>query len=211
MLTIALVLVLLASMLFELQCISFAKATYTIHQNHTLISIQSPNGSYVESSIALIVNVSLIYGTTSTVDEFSFQNLTCSYSLDNGEWKNITSMNITSNTAGPDINYWYGLLHRLNITYNTVMQNLSAGLHSLNVALKSTDSWGIYQNTSQTYFTVNTQPTPTPNTSSTFSSTLSPSPSVPEFPSWIILLFAIATTLMAIMTIKRKKRGNCFV
>jgi hypothetical protein len=60
--------------------------------------------------LTLVVNVSLIYGTTSTLDEFSFENLTCLYSLDNGERKNITSMNITSNIAGPNINYWNGLL-----------------------------------------------------------------------------------------------------
>ena len=143
---ITLILVLLASTLFGIQWVSFANATYSMHQN-PIVSIHSPNGSYVESTVPLVVNVSLIYGTTTTVDEFSFQNLTCLYSLDKGEWKNITDMNVTSNKASPDINYWSGFLHRLNVTYSTALQNLSAGLHSINITLITADSWGTYQST----------------------------------------------------------------
>jgi|WetSurMetagenome_2_1015567.scaffolds.fasta_scaffold449333_2 hypothetical protein len=141
----------------------FVNAAYDIHQNHTLISIQSPNpnGIYDKSTIPLIVNVSLIYGTTTTLDELSFQNLICRYSLDNGEWINISSINVTSYKSQPDINYWNGLLHKLNFTCGTTLQDLHVGSHSIDFTLTLNDSWGTYQNTSQTYFTINPQPTPT--------------------------------------------------
>lgn len=147
--------------------LGFANAAYDIHQNHTLISIQSPtpNGIYDKSTIPLIVNVSLIYGTTTTLDELSFQNLICRYSLDNREWINIPSINVTSNKSQPDMNYRNGLLHKLNFTCGTTLQDLSVGSHSIDFTLTLNDSWGTYQNTyqntSQTHFTITPQPTPT--------------------------------------------------
>jgi hypothetical protein len=215
----AISLVLLALLVLLASNAGFVNATYTIHQNHTIISIQSPapNASYVESSLPLVVNLSVIYGTTTTIDEFAFQNLTCSYNLDNSEWKNITSMNITSNKSQPDINYYYGLLHRLEVTFNTTIQNLSTGLHSINIILKSTDSWDNYQNTSQVYFTINTKssPTPTitpnttPNQTPTQSATptLALSPSIPEFPTWIILPLALIILMLTTVVAKRKRNN----
>ena len=141
-------------------------STYFIHQDHTQVSVQSPtpDGFYEESTVPLVVNVSLTYGTTTALDEFAFESLTCRYSLDNREWKNITSINITSNEAQPDINYWNGLLHELNFTCSTTLQDLCVGSHSVNFTLISVDSRGTYSDTSQTYFTINMQPEPFPTT-----------------------------------------------
>lgn len=216
-LMVVIALVFLTLIALELSSVSFVNAAYRIHQNHTLISIQSPasNGFYVESSVALVINVNMIYGTTTPIDEFSFQNLTCSYSLDNGEWKNITAVNVTSNKSQPDMNYWYGLLHRLNITYRASMQNLSDGLHSINITLNSTDSWHTYQDTSQVYFTINTQTNSTPiissSSSPTQTPTLSPSPT-PEYTqteNWTtIIIVTIVSVVIVIGFVSCLKRTN---
>ena len=172
-------LLLIASILFGLQ-LGFANAAYYIHQDNTLLTIQSPapNASFEETGIPLIVDVSLIYGTTTTIDEFSLENLTCSYSLDNGEWRKITSTNVTSNTSQPDINYWNGLLHKLNLTCSTTLQGLTEGVHSVNINLTIVDSSGTYQSTSQANFAINLQPEPTPE----------PEP----FPTTLLIVSAIA-------------------
>jgi hypothetical protein len=119
---------------------SFVFATYSI--DSLRVSIQSPYGEYVNSFIPLIVEASFIYGTTSTIDEFSFHNVICSYRLDDGEWQNITAIDVISNVSQPDINYWNGLLHKLNVTYSTVLGNLSEGLHFINVTVCANDSFG---------------------------------------------------------------------
>jgi parallel beta-helix repeat protein len=132
------------------QFVSFVDASeipaYSVH-----VSIQSPNGSYSESTLPLIVNSTLYIGTDAPPDEVSLQNVTCNYSLDNGEWKNVTSMRVTSHTTQPDINFWSGLLHVINCTYNTTLQDLSEGSHLLNVTVKSDDN---HQGSSSVYFTV---------------------------------------------------------
>jgi len=140
----------LASILVGFQFASFVDASatpaYSVH-----VSIQSPNGSYSESTLPLIVNATLYFGTDAPSDEVSLQNVTCNYSLDNGEWKNVTSMMVTSYTTQPDINFWSGLLHVINCTYNTTLQDLSEGSHLLNVTVKSDDT---HQGSSSVYFTV---------------------------------------------------------
>jgi len=172
-LALALIWVLLASTLVGFQFVSFADAraipAYSVH-----VSIQSPNGSCAEATIPLIVDVTLYFGTNNQYDEVSLQNVTCKYSLDDGEWKNITAMTVTSHTTQPDINFWSGLLHVINCTYNTTLQDLSEGSHFLNVTVKSDAD---HQGSSSVYFTVG---------------------SIPEFPSWTILPLVVATTLLAI-------------
>ncbi len=147
--------------------LSYASATYTIEDGFTQILIQSPipNESYNESSVRLVVEVRLIYGTSSITDEFSFRNLTISYGVDGCEWCNFTSRNITSNTAMPSVNFWQGLLHKLNITYTAELQNLTDGLHSVDVNLRTNDSWGAYENVAQANFTTRKYATPTPSIS----------------------------------------------
>ena len=169
-------LLLIASILFGLQ-LGFANAAYYIHQDNALLTIQSPapNASFEETCIPLIVDVSLIYGTTTILDEFSLENLTCSYSLDNGEWREITSINAKSNISQPDIDYWNGLLHKLNLTCSTTLQGLTDGVHSVNITLTIVDSSGTHQSTSQANFNINLLPEPPQNQSlSPQSSSLAP-------------------------------------
>jgi len=177
-LALTLIWALLASALVGCQFVSFADAraipAYSVH-----VSIQSPNGSYAESAIQLIVNVTLYFGTDSPSDEVSLQNVTCNYSLDNGEWRNITSMTVTSHTTQPDINFWFGLLHVINCTYSTTLQDLSEGSHFLNVTVQSDAD---HQGSSSVYFTVGY---------------------IPEFPSWTILPLVVATTLIVIYSKKK--------
>jgi hypothetical protein len=178
-LALALIWVLLASTLVGFQFVSFADAraipAYSVH-----VSIQSPNESYVESTIPLIVDVTLYYGTDTASDEVSLQNVTCKYSLDDGKWKNITAMTVTSHTTQPDINFWSGLLHVINCTYNTTLQDLSEGSHFLNVTVKSDAD---HQGSSSVYFTVGY---------------------IPEFPSWAPLLITLVTVLAVAVVYKRK-------
>jgi len=164
--------------------VSFAHAlatpAYSVH-----VSIQSPSGSYTESTVPLIVNVTLYFGTDRPSDEVSLQNVTCKYSLDNDEWKNITSMTIISHTSQPDINFWNGLLHKINCTYNTNLEDLSEGAHSLTVNVKSDDA---HHGTAAAYFTVG---------------------AIPEFPSWAILVLGLlVVTIISIVYRRSFKQGR---
>ncbi|MCJ7560290.1 hypothetical protein MUO79_06690 [Candidatus Bathyarchaeota archaeon] len=148
-LALTLILALLVSTLLGLQSNSFVSAAYFAD-----VSIQSPKEFCNENAIPLTVNTQIIYGTTTPVDDkFSaqIQNTTCKYSLDNGEWKDVPFMGVTSRRSQPSINYYYGLVHILNCTYEVLLQDLSEGVHFINVTVKSPDSWG----DSSVYFTVN--------------------------------------------------------
>jgi len=187
-LALALIWVFLASTLVGFQFVSFADAR-AIPAYSVYVSIQSPNGSYAESTIPLIVNATLYFGTNNQYDEVSLQNVTCKYSLDDGEWKNITSMTVTSHTTQPDINFWSGLLHVINCTYNTTLQDLSEGSHFLNVTVKSDAD---HQGSSSVYFTVG---------------------SIPEFPSWtpsllIMLVAVVAVTVFYRHNLKKHNLRN---
>jgi hypothetical protein len=57
-------------------------------------------------------------------------------------------------------------------------------------------------------YSPSSSPTPLPNTTSNTTPTPIPTVAVPEFPSWIILPLAIATAFMAIIIIKRNKKGE---
>ncbi len=173
-------------------------AGYTIEPEFTQIAIQSPqpNESYNESSLKLVANVRLIYGTDSTVDGFRPDTLMCSYSVDGGEWTNFTSRNVTSNIASPDINFWNGFLHRLNVTFTSGMKNLTDGPHSVEIRLMSNDSFGEYQDTANVNFTI--VPTQSP----------SPSPTIPEFPAWIIFPILVVATLATLFTSIKLKHNH---
>lgn len=173
MLNTAIMLMFTASILVGMQSVSFVYAAYSV--NSLQMSIQLSGGEYVESTIPLQVNASLVYGTTSIVDEFSLQTLICSYSLDSGEWKNITSVNVTSNESQPDMNYWYGLLHKLNVTFSTVLQGLSEGLHFINVTINATDTFGTITDSDTVNFSVTEMRFPTLSPSASPSPTQAPS------------------------------------
>ncbi len=191
---------LLFVLLLEISNCSFAQATYTIDPGFTQITIQSPisNESYNESSITLVADVKLIYGTSSTLDEFSFEKLSCSYCIDGDEWTNFTSMEVTSNTASPSINFWNGFVHKLNVTYSSTLQNLTDGLHSARIRLVSNDSFREYQDTANVNFTI----IPT--------SSHLPSPTIPEFPSQIILSIAALSVAFLFVVVKWKKKTRNF-
>jgi N-acetylneuraminic acid mutarotase len=139
--------VLVVSTLLSFNSVGSAMGAYIVSSVN--VSIQSPTGFYDQSTLPLSINVSFVYGTTTTTDEFSFQNVTCKYSLDGGVWKNITQMNVTANKQQPDINFWNGFLHKLNATYSTVLQGLPEGSHFINVTVQSGETAG----NAQTYFT----------------------------------------------------------
>jgi hypothetical protein len=174
MLSIAIMLMFTAPILVGMQSVSFVYAAYSV--NSLQMSIQLSGGEYVESTIPLKVNASLVYGTTSIVDEFSLQTLICSYSLDSGEWKNITSVNVTSNESQPDMNYWYGLLHKLNVTFSTVLQGLSEGVHFINVTVSASNTHGNISDSDTVTFSVAELPSPPLSPSASPSPTETPSP-----------------------------------
>jgi len=172
--------------LVEIQAIEVANATYTIESGFTQVVVQSPtsNASYNASSDKLIVYVGLIYGTSSPIDEFSLENITCRYSIDGGERINFTSMYVTSNIASPSVNFWKGLLHKLNITMVSELRPPSDGLHFVEIRLNTNDSWGGYEDVAQTNFTTNAHaittqsPTPTAFSTPSLSTTQQPKVSI---------------------------------
>jgi|WetSurMetagenome_2_1015567.scaffolds.fasta_scaffold02931_10 hypothetical protein len=166
---------LLISSLVGIQSASIVCATYSIESIQ--ISVKSPHGTQTDSTIPIIVDVNFVYGTSSALDEFSFQNVSCSYSLDNGEWQRINNSNVTSNKSQPDINFWDGLLHKLNVTYSTALQNLSEGMHFMNVTIEANDTFRIISSFDTTTFNVPQLPSPTLTPSENQSATGSLAPS----------------------------------
>ncbi len=187
------------------------------------VSIQKPEDAHVEANtnITLIVRASFRYGTTSTLDEFSFENITCRYSLDKGEWKNITSKNVTSNTATPDINFWNGYMHTLNATYKTVLEGLPEGAHFINVTLTAKNKRGDVNDSDTLRLSVTDMPsnssnqtvTPAlsnPQLAQTVSSkpqTQPPQPEAPEF-KYAILSFAIAMVAITVGALSAKTKSH---
>ena len=157
-LPIAIIFVLIASTLFGVQSVRFANADiYPPPSRFGIIiywDISSPNGSYAQSAIPLTVDLLILYGTAPISPEISVQNVTCMYSLDNAEWKNISFIKVISSRVDSWPLYQQ-MVHEINCTYSTTLQGLSEGLHFINVTVKSDgDSWG----TSQVYFTVDSPP-----------------------------------------------------
>lgn len=217
-LSVSVILALLALTLANVQFMSFVYGIYVV--NSVEVSIQKPNDVYVNSTIPLIVNANFRYGTTSTLDEFSFDNITCSYRLDNGEWKNITAKNVTSNIATPDINFWNGFMHKLNVTYATVLEGLSEGVHFINVKVIATDRTGGVNDSDTLTFSVTTVPSHTsnqpvipassvtqpPQASPSESPTQTPQPKVPEF-NYAVLFVALAIIAITVVVISTKKQS----
>jgi hypothetical protein len=219
--SVLVVLVFAALALTNVQVMSVVYGRYVVDLIE--VSIQKPEGAYVEANtnITLIVRASFRYGTTSTLDEFSFENITCRYSLDNGEWKNITSKKVTSNTATPDINFWNGYMHTLNVTYKTVLEGLPEGAHFINVTLTAKNKRGDVNDSDTLRLSVTGMPsnssnqtvTPAlsnPQLAQTVSSkpqTQPPQPETPEF-KYAILSFAIAMVAITLGAISAKTKSR---
>lgn len=184
-LPIAIIMVLVTSTLFGLQSESFANAqTYSSSfPPQVRVSILSPNGSYVESAIPLIITVRFYYGSAPVSREISVQNVTCEYSLDNGELKNIPFITVASNETWSHP-FYQQMVHVVNCTYSTALPGLSEGLHFIKVTVKSDVASDA---NSSVYFTVL-------------------SPDAEPFPTWIAAIIIIAVVGVAVLVFFRKIR-----
>lgn len=132
---------------------------FSFDEINAMIEIQMPghDGAYVG---ALTFNVSIEFYNNSPTKlsrAVPYQNITCIYSVDNGEWKNASFNALTDSKKCPSLangGYWYEEF----CTYGAVAQGLSEGLHFINVTVTpsevhSHDSYSLGSDSSL-YFTV---------------------------------------------------------
>lgn len=162
-LQLATIMVLLVSVLFGLQSESLASAqgrSPSSFPPQTRVWILSPNESYTESAIPLTINVRFYYGSAPASSEITVQNVVCKYSLDNSEWKNIPFIEVTANETWSHPLYQQ-MVHVVNCTYSTTLQDLSEGVHFIEVTVKSEVASDA---NASVYFTVAQQSEPFPTT-----------------------------------------------
>jgi hypothetical protein len=138
-LPLAIVMALLAPMLFGFQLRNFVNAqilSSSPFPPQIRVWILSPNEFSAESAIPLTITVRFYYGSAPVSSEISIQNVVSEYSLDNGEWKNIPFVEATANETWSHPLYQQ-MVHVVNCTYSTTLQGLSEGLHFIKVTVKS--------------------------------------------------------------------------
>ena len=112
---------------------SAESATAIKEPNSIGLEIQSPSGlTTYNSSIPVDLKMELLYGmaTNQYCTGISNRDITCKYSLDNGEWIDVPFTGMTVNRTQWDINYPF--VNIIDCTYKTTLQGLSAGTHSIN-------------------------------------------------------------------------------
>jgi hypothetical protein len=138
-LTITFVSVFLASTLFGTQFVSCADSIpeFSLQDVAASILVQSPvdNESYIGSVISLNVEIQFSsYTFTRNSGVIPYQNISCIYSLDGGEWKNasFSTVRITGDVKNPvREGYWY----TIQCTYNAVVRGMPEGRHNINVTV----------------------------------------------------------------------------
>jgi hypothetical protein len=146
----------------------------------------------------------------------------CSVELDlslSGDNRYKITLEIISNSHGLIFNFTtYGgrevtnFNQTVNLNYDDAY-NITIAKHPFYSTVKINGIIDLYckETTNSTVtptYLPSSSPIPSPNTTSNTTPTPTPTVAVPEFPSWIILPLAIATTLMAIIIIKRSKKGE---
>jgi hypothetical protein len=166
-----------------------------------------PDGKYI---IVISATGSGGYSDMSTLTWFSFSiigNSSFSFTLDTTP-PNISSLSIENKTystseiplsfnVNEESQISYSIDNQANMTIlgNTTLTGLADGPHT--IVIYANDTAGNMGKSDTVFFTVNTQPSPTPS--------LSPSPSVPEFPSGVIIAALVTVTVALAVFLKRKK------
>jgi hypothetical protein len=184
----------------------FAESANAIRKPDSIgIEIQSPLDNVTfNSSVFVALKVELVYGTQTNqyYTGLSKQDITCKYSLDNAEWTDMQFAGVTLNRTQWDLNFPF--INLIDFSYNTTLQGLTAGTHSLNFTTApfpqrfvfSYDADGHYKKMpSQVYFNVSASQTSSPT----------PSPSITEFPSLTILLLLTIMLATAGLLVYHKK------
>jgi hypothetical protein len=153
----------------DMQDIANCNVTAIIH-----IKSPSDNESYT-GNVLLNVDVEFIAGFLTNIS-LPYHSITCTYQLDNGQWKNTGLIYVSGQTLFWDwINriYWVSM----NCSYCATMQNLPDGLHSINVKMQpntvNSMDYNTYTNDSELFHYANSpvnfyvngnydKPTPTP-------------------------------------------------
>ena len=131
---VLLAIVVLILLVLTISTPQFAESTNAIRKPDSIgIEIQSPLDNVTfNSSVLVALKVELVYGTAT--DQYytglSKQDITCKYSLDNGNWIDMPFAGITLNRTQWDLNFPF--INLLDFTYSTTLQELSAGTHSIN-------------------------------------------------------------------------------
>ena len=165
-----LAIVVLALFVLTVSTPQFVESANAIRKPDSIgIEIQSPlDNATFNSSVLVALKVELVYGTAT--DQYytglSKQDITCKYSLDNGEWVDVPFAGLTLNRTQWDLNFPF--INLLDFTYNTTLQELSAGTHSINFTTSpfpqdfvfSYDAGGHFKKMpSQVYFNVSASQT----------------------------------------------------
>ena len=112
---------------------------------------------------------------------------------------NNIPLNFIINEQTSSLSYSLDNKANITITGNATLAELSEGSHSL--VVYANDTAGNIGKSDTILFNINTQPSP--------SSNLAPSPSVPEFPTWIILfLLAVGVVFCTVAHQRKRQLGS---
>jgi hypothetical protein len=187
------ILIILISLLVGLQAIEVAKANPAPYDSsgtsNLEVSIISPqNKTYDTNNIELIANFGAFPGVWYI-----------SYSLDGGSYIEIAPGHPLSHT----------------LTETLSLSKLPKGSHSIEVkATAMGGPGGQVTACAHVYFTVTKTlepqlPSPSPTPTSSPTANLTPTPTIPEFPSWIIPLpFAVIVIIAGLLVYFRKYKHN---
>jgi hypothetical protein len=100
------------------------------------ITYPTKNFTYTDSNIT--INVWLYIGGTEeepNTHYIPYENISCMYSLDGAEWKNMTFLSALKSELFPSIpnNYWYS---NMRINYTVTLTDVSTGEHDLRFNVK---------------------------------------------------------------------------
>ncbi len=164
------------------------------------ILVTAPVCNFTYSEPDIVANVSLHIGGHEyepNTHYVPYENISCVYSLDGSEWRNMTLVSSAKSELFPSIpnNFWYS---NMWLNYTATLQGVSEGLHCLKIGVKpdSIPTRDLMSSEDQplVYFNVANQP-----------STL---PAIDPLPKLVIAIVISGSLAAATaVVIYRKKRG----
>jgi hypothetical protein len=138
-LSVIIVSALLVLPLNVVQCTNSVDATpFAFREIDAAIRIRSPVNNTTYNESAILLNITLYLSGTEWVPEshvIPYREISCIYSLDNGEWKNASLASTTENRVWQSwVNKWW--FNQMQSTYTAVLQDLPEGLHFIRVAIR---------------------------------------------------------------------------
>ena len=197
----ALFIILCISLLLLSHDLALCNSEFSTKQIKAAIMITSPTdyASYIGNVTLNVFILFDVHTSESSANMIPYQNVTCLYQVDNGQYQNASLYYASEQTSWPDIPYnSYG--NEMQCNYTASLEGLSNGLHSLKITLEPSDI---------TYYFVNSSAVNVPATVHfyAYQTNSTPTPTIPKL-SWLIIVPLLLSMFAVAVLIRHRKTAK---